>query len=694
MKFNLSLLVGVTISTMFLTNCRPPETTDSKHKRNYFNASVEEYIDKLAKEKDDAKKAEITYNIALGYYKLKKYDLAAQWFENSDAVKYSEAHPEVILYLAESYKALGKYDQALAKFNEYAKRVPNDKKGINGAKSCELAIEWNKKPTRYEVTNVVMLNTPAEDAAPIYLNKKKYNEILFYSYRPGATGKTGSDILGQDQPDLYSATLDNKGKWSVPAQVAGEGVNTGNAEGASAIDLKGKVLYFTRCDFEPNKNTYCAIYQSKANGNKYDLPTKVTGITSADTINVFQPALNADATRLYFVSSGLPGGQGGYDIWYVSYSKETKMWENPTNLGPEINTPDDELFPYIHADGTLYFSSNGHMGIGGFDLFKAAPNQASFGPVVNLKVPLNSSNDDIAIVFEDKNERGYVTSNRVGTKGGLDIWAFTLHPIEVKCDGLVYQRSNNQPVAGAKVSVFNNKNEKQEFVTDSLGKFGFPLSLNDNFTLSAKSDLKYTDGNVLRRKKLKYFASGNVIVSTIGVDDSKIMACAIPLDTMPSVFELPNIVYEYDKDVLTPESQIILRTFVKEMMEPNPGLTVELGSHTDFRGGNDYNRKLAQRRAESAVRFLIANGVDASRLKAKGYGEDKPKVITADNAKFVPEKYRANFPIGTVLSEAYINGLKSKDLQEAAHQMNRRTEFMILCTEWTTGNTADYCNNK
>ena len=673
------------ISALTFNQCKVPGTADQLHQEEKWTSAVDKLIQQLPKEKNEAKKAEMTYKIAENYAALKKYDLAAQWYENADKAKYSEAHPEVLLKLADAYKATCRYEDAAKKYNEYLTRVPNDKAALNGAKSCELAAEWEKKPTRYEVTNVVMLNTANEDAAPVYLNKKKYDQILFYSYREGTTGTAENEVLGQAFPDLFTATLDKNGKWSVPAVVGGD-ANTQYAEGAAAYDMKGKTMYFTRCDFAKKETKFCAIYSAKGDGKKLDGSMPVGGL-GGDTVLIAQPALNADATKLYFVSD-MPGGQGGKDIWVASYDKATKLFGNPVNLGPEINTPKDELFPYIHADGSLYFSSNGHIGIGGFDLFKAANKEGSFGPVVNLKVPLNSCGDDVAIVFEDKAERGYVTSNRVGTKGGLDIWSFVLRPLEVKCDGKVVENNASKtPVKGVKITVDGDPNLK-EFISDTAGKFAFPLALNLNYRLKGTSDVKYTDGDIFRKGKSRYFSSKPLLISTIGIDESKTFECLLVLDTIPVRVELPNVEYPYNKWYLTPEAQIQLNSLI-EIMNENPTFTIELSSHTDIRGGADYNRKLAQRRAESAVRYLIEKGIDAGRLKAKGYGEDKPKLITKENVRFVPKKYEAVFPIGTLLDEKFINSLKSKELQEAAHQLNRRTEFQVLCTEWSAGKNAE-----
>jgi len=686
-NYILILVVGL---SAFLSGCLSSDGKGNEaFKAGYWTKSIDLYKAEIPKTKDKAEAAAMTFNLATAYYQSKDYKQAAVWFENADAAKYGEAHPELNLFLAESYKASCDYEKALIRYNKYLERVPGDKKAINGAKSCELAAEWLKNPTRYKVENMVQLNSANDDATPAYSSKDN-KEIIFYSYRDGATGKGSSDILGQDFPDLYTTKLDKKGKWSTPA-LLGPGVNSEFTEGGPAMDAKMNTLYFSRCGGDAQKKG-CQIYVSKKQGNDFG-PAIVIPI-AADSLAVAQPALSPNDQIMYFTSN-MPGGQGGKDLWYVTYNKKDNTWEKPTNLGAEINTPGDEIFPYVHSDGTLYFSSNGHIGIGGFDLFKAAKTQDGFGPVINLKAPLNSCGDDISISFEDKAERGYITSNREGTKGKLDIWSFVLPKLEFAMKGKVLEDGSFKIIPGSTVYLKNmTDGTLAETKADQDGNYQFALLPNMNYQVNGKSDDQYGDEEPLKKGRKKYLSSATALISTVGMEESKTFEQDIILPLIPIKLELPNIVYPYNSAELTPETKIILKTFIVETLIPNPTMSIEMGSHTDFRGGADFNRKLAQRRAESAVKYLIEQGVDPNRLKAKGYGEDVPKEITKENLKFVPAGYETTFPIGTVLTEAFINGMKSKDLQEVAHQMNRRTEFKFLCTDWAPGKTADQCVGK
>ncbi|MFM7021899.1 MAG: OmpA family protein [Flavobacteriales bacterium] len=659
-----------------------------KFRAKYWNEAINAYKEEIPKEKDKGEMARKTYNLGYSYFMMHDYKHAIEEFQKAKDVKYSEAHPEVLYYLALSYKANCEYDKALAEFNAYKERVPGDKKTLNAIKSIELSIEWQKNPTRYKVENVVLLNSPEDDANPAY-SAKGNKDIVFYSSRSGSTGKGTSEILGQDFPDLYFAKLDKNGKWSTPALLNKE-VNTEFTEGAPTFDAKFNTMYFTRCGGE-NEKRGCQIYTSKKGGGDANYGPGIAIPLAADSLVVAHPALSPNDQVLYFVSD-MPGGQGGKDIWYATYNKKDNVWEKPTNLGPEINTPQDELFPYIHADGTLYFSSDGHIGMGGFDLFKAAKTQDGFGPVINLKFPLNSCSDDISIAFEDKAERGYITSNREGTKGKYDIWSFVLPKLECEVKGLVVDKVTKEVIPGAKVYLVGSDGSQKDTVADANGAYRFKLTVNVSYDLNAVSDAVHSEG-LGRKGKRKYFSSATSMISCVDLMESKIYDQPIELEPIPSTpIELPNIEYEYRKADLKPEAKVVLRTFYKEVLLPNNTLTIELGSHTDARGSNASNGKLAQDRAQSAVNYLIELGVDPSRLKAEGYGEEKPKEITESNKKFVAKGYESYFPVGTRLTEAFINSLKTKELQEVAHQMNRRTEFRILCDDWVPGKAADACN--
>ena len=693
------------------------QKADNAFQKGFWNAAIENYTLALKKERDGEVKMRIMYNMAQSYAGAREFKNAVTWFKKIEkkGKAFVQSNPEVLLKLGHAYKSMEKYEEAMNSYKAYSDIKPDDENGKKGSKSCELAINWNDKPTRYKLENVRQLNSKYDDAIPAYSNKR-YKEIVYQSYRAGAVGKGDNPVSGQSFPDIYTSKLAKNGKWSTPAPVSGDpklGVNTKYAEGGPSMNAKMNTLYFTRCkntDGKLKKEKSCQIYKASKRGQDYAEAQLVVG---NDSMVVAHPTLANKDQTLYFVSN-MPGGMGGNDIWVADYDKKEKKWVNIRNLGDDVNTPGDELYPFVHADGTLYFSSNGHVGIGGYDIFKVEKLDDGWGPVQNMKVPINSSSDDIAIIFENEAERGYLTSNRSGGRGRMDVWSFNLPKLEICVSGVVKDQKTKELLPNSKVVITGSDGSSFEAITDETGAYKFCLKPNTTYQIQASNDKTQT--NELGTEKGMYFTSEKALISTIGVEESRTLIQDLELERIPADgIELPNIEYEYNSADLKSSSKLKLNTLV-DVMKENPGLVIELGSHSDFRGPADYNRKLAQRRAESAVNYLVSKGVVKDRMVAKGYGEDSPKVIdsaygqkayvgTADSepttkdysgidgrtkekvfASFAEQK--ATFVPGVVLSEAFIKLLKSNGLIQCAHQMNRRTEFKVLRTDYKPGQTA------
>lgn len=714
-----TLIVLLTISFGGFAQQLHKTTTkaNSAFDKGLWSAAIENFRVAIKKEKDNEVKLDIMYKMAQSYAGAKEYKNAITWFKKVEAKggSFLEKNPEIHLKMAEAYKAMERYEDAMASYDKFSELKPNDENAKKGKKSCELALKWTENPTRYKVDNVRQLNSKYDDAIPTY-SDKRYKSIIFQSYRNGATGKGENEVNGQAFPDLYEAKLDRSGKWTKPVPVEGDeklGVNSPAAEGAPAMNSRKNELYFTRCAAKKSKEDVvqsCQILKAKKRGQAF--AEAVILPIGGDTLIVAHPALAEKDQKLYFVSN-MEGGMGGKDIWVADYDKKERKWVNVRNLGPEVNTPGDELYPFIHADGTLYFSSNGHVGIGGFDLFKVEALEDGWGPVMNLKVPLNSSADDVAIIFEDDAERGYLTSNRAEGRGRMDVYSFNLPPLVLFIEGVVKDANTKEILPNSKVTMTGSDGSSVEAVTDETGSFKFELAPNTTYQLQASNDT--TRKNQFGLDVLKYFTSEKALVSTIGMEDSKTFVQDLLLEPIPEKgIELPNIVYDFNKATLKDESKLKLNGLVKTLKE-NPSLVIELGSHTDFRGSAEYNRKLAQRRAQSAVDYLISKGIPKERMVAKGYGEDAPKEIdsayvekayfgkddvdpTAADYKTVTKKgktvtasfeeQKKTFVAGMKLDEATINSLPTEGLQECAHQMNRRTEFKVLRTDYKPGESA------
>ncbi len=726
----IKLLTIFLVSSLSLSSLAQHKTTikaDTAFSMKLYSAAIENYKIAIKKEDDKATKVRIMYNMAQSYQGYRDYKNAISWYKKvvSKGKTFVTDHPEVHLKLGDVYKAVERYQDAMSSYEAYSEAKPDDLKGKKGAKSCELAIKWTGNPTRYKIENERQLNTKYDDAIPTYSNKR-FSELVFQSYMPGAVGKGENEVSGQAFPDLYHSKKAKNGKWSKPAVLAGDtetGVNTEAAEGSPSFNKKKNTIYFTRCKASEAKGKgaksikkSCSIYYSKKRGQAYGESIQLP--IGGDSLIVAHPCLTKNDKKMYFVAD-MPGGVGGKDIWTADYDKKKREWVNVSNLGPEVNTEGDELYPFVHADGTLYFSSNGHVGIGGFDIFKVEKLKDGWGPVLNMKFPINSPADDISIIFEDKNERGYLTSNRNGGRGKTDIYSFNLPVLVLYVQGVVVDMHTKVILPGSKVTMTGSDESVVEAIADDAGGYKFKLAPSTTYQIQATSDL--THKNQLGVEVLDYFASEKALVSTIGVEESKTFVQDLELEPIPDEgIELPNIIYAYDSDKLLDESKLKLKGLVKTMKE-NKSLVIELGSHTDFRGSANYNRKLAQRRAQSAVNYIISQGVAKERMVAKGYGEDAPKEIdstyyakayvgsydvpgksdvapNASNYSTVTkagkkvsasiEEQKKTFVVGTKLNESTINNLATEGLKEAAHQMNRRTEFKVLRTDYKVGETA------
>lgn len=613
--------------------------------------------------RNKAERARIVYQIAECYRLTNDTKQAEAWYKKAVSIKYPD--PLATLHYADMLKVNEKYDEAVVQYNAYKDIAPTDTRGAKGAESCTLAQQWKDNPTRYIVKNETQLNTLDMDFAPAWYGKG-YKQLILTSTREGSTGKEFDSWTGQSFSDLWITALDKKGSWSTPVSV-GENINTINNEGEACLNDKFNEMYFTRCIVEKKKEVGCQIFVSKKKGNAWDLPELV--VLGPDSFSFGHPSLSPDELTLYF-SSNMDGGYGGHDIWMVKRTKKSKPWDKPVNLGPNINTDGEELFPYIREDGVLFFSSDGLPGMGGLDIFKVEKSGDSWGKPVNLKYPMNSSGDDFGIIFSGKEERGYLSSNRKGGKGSDDIYSFYEPPLVFSLQGAICNDSSrNVPkdmIKGATVTLVGSDGTIVTCSTDASGQYKFDKS---KFQANTSYELKI-------EAKGYFGAKGKA--STVGLERSKDFVynfCLIPIPPSPIV--LPEILYDFNKWDLLPQYQDSLNDLI-QIMQDNPRIVIELGSHTDARGGFEFNDTLSYKRAKSVVDYLISKGIAGDRLQAKGYGKRVPRVLTHDITRdgFL-------FPKGTKLTEDYINQFKdNNDKFEAAHQLNRRSEFRVLSEDY------------
>lgn len=598
------------------------------------------------------------------------------------------------LYLADMMKMQEKYPEAKGEYEKYGKEVPSDKRADNGAKSCELAQKWKDNPTRYKVENLVQINTKDWDYCPMYAERKKYTTLLFSSTRQGATGEVDANV-GQLYADVFMTKIDKNGKWSTPTPLPAP-ISTKNNEAACVLDEKGSNMYFTICKTEKNKHPKCQIYGTVKRGQTWEEPLLLP--FNIDSFSYGHPALSKDEKTLIFssdVNDSLNPGYGGLDLYYVTWDTKTKTWSNkPVNLGPDINTDADEAFPFLHYDGTLYFASAGHLGMGGFDLFRAEKaGENKWTKPENLQYPVNSAGDDFAIVFESDKERGYFTSNRAGGKGGDDIYSFLLPPMLYMLEGYVTEEMTKLPVPGATVKLVGSDNTSFEIKTDTKGYYRYEtngqaryINANTSYVVSASAlDVKTPDfpDGLLGNPKAK--------ITTVGLKESANFKQDFVLKKIVKDMRMPLVLFNLNKyDLEHSSNPRDSLEFLVKVMSESPNITVELSAHTDYRNDAKYNQTLSFNRAKTCVDYLITEkGIDPARISPAGYGESRPSVpqtdVTVPSGKVVSA--------GTVLSQKWIDKnfpeKKNKDDYEYLMQINRRVVFSILRKDYVSAGTTD-----
>ncbi|MBN2681832.1 MAG: OmpA family protein [Bacteroidales bacterium] len=598
-------------------------------------------------------KAEIVFKLGICYKNINEPKSAELWFKKAIAVKYPD--PLTLLYYADMLKMNEKYEEAIKSYKDYMKVKPEDPRGEQGVESCKLVSQWRAKPTRYRVENMAFLNSKENDFCPTYA-KKDYSSIYFSSTRESTSGAEKSKVTGAFFSDIFETSRNRQGKWTEPVPLNAE-VNSPNDEGASTTNMpKANELFFTRCRVEKNVMLGCQICSASKKGLTWG-DVNVIPI-AADSIGVGHPSITFDELTLYFAAD-MPGGQGGSDIWMIKRPAKNKPWVTEAiNLGTDINTRGNEMFPYIHKDGTLYFSSDYHLGMGGLDIFKATPTKSDKWTVENLKYPLNSPADDFAITFHQEEERGFLTSSRPGGKGGDDIYSFELPPIEYFLEGVVINNRTNEIIPGAKIEITVQPGDKlPERLSEADGSFKQQLGPNLAYAILASKE---------------GFLKGEAKVSTKLIETDTTFKVEIRLDPIDKVIKLENIYYDVGTWTLRPESYPELDKLV-DVLNKNSDIVIELMAHTDFRPIPITNDTLSQKRAESVVSYLVEKGIDMERLIAKGYGDKVPHVITKEDA----EKY-SFLKEGNILDKKFILALPIQEQQETAHQLNRRTEFKVL----------------
>ncbi len=621
----------------------------------YYRASTiyrKAYPRVKATKEERQKKAYVAFKQGESFLLINENEKAERAFAN--AVRYQYKDSIVYLLYADVLRKNQKAKAAVENYNIYLQAHPKDLRAINGRNSALDMEEWLKNATRYKVEKVTSLSSKRAERSPAYPGGDP-DIVYFASSRENKeTGVKNSNITGIRNGDIFVSRRNSLGQWDNIEPVEGE-INTIDDEGVPSFSEDGKTMFFTRARFVKGESLGAEIYSSVRSGGKWGKAEKIK-LSKDSTITFAHPALSPDGKYLYFVSD-LAGGYGGKDIWRSE--KNGNSYGAPVNLGPTINTSGNEMYPYMRSDSTLYFSSNGHPGFGGLDIFRAKEKEDGSWEVHNMMHPVNSNMDDFGIAFEKGKERGLFSSNRGERKGYDKIWQFELPEMEFAIEGKVVSISG-EPLADATVRIVGTDGTNVKIQTKKDGSFKFPLKKEVDYVLLGNS---------------RGFLNQKNGVSTVGLEDTKTFPVTFNLASIGKPVGLDNIFFEFGKATLTPESSTALKKLIA-LLNDNPNITIEIGAHTDRVGSDEGNLQLSGKRAESVVEYLINGGIESERLTAKGYGKSQP--VEAD--KNLVQKY--NFlKEGDILDEEFIDKLPP-DQQEIANQINRRTEFRVLKTTY------------
>ena len=657
MRRQFTILCAI-VATLLLAGCG----ADQAMKKGDKFYAVGEYYDAAAQyrkaytqtpNKERELKGQRAMKMAECYRRILLTNKAITAYNN--AVRYKQDDSLTHFYLGQLHLKNGNYKEAARQFQTAMDSLPQSdphwQLAKTGLHSAQMVPQWKKETSPYTVKRENQFNSRRAEFSPMLAGDD--NEQLFFtSTRNQAQGDEYSGITGSKAADIFMAQKDDKGKWGKPQAIDSE-LNSAFDEGVCCFSPDGRTMYLTQCKTDANYPRFATIVASSRSDATWSKPTEIT--ISKDTLTSFaHPAVSPDGEWLYFVSD-MPGGLGGYDIWRCRLFGNNEVG-TIENLGPLVNTAGDEKFPAFRPNGDFYFSSDGHPGMGGLDIYilkKGARNLEH--PVA----PLNSQGDDFGMTFEGRYNRGYFSSNRGDTRGYDHIYSFYNPEIVQTVKGWVYEQDGYELTA-AQVYMVGNDGTNLKLSVRGDG----------SFTQEIKPGVDYVFLGTC-----KGFLNHQEQLRVEPVTKSEEYVLQFPMANISAPVLIENIFYDFDKATLRPESQTALDELVN-LLNENPNITIELSAHTDYKGSDQYNERLSQRRAESVVNYLIAHGIASDRLTPKGYGEGKPKKIK----RKVAEKYPF-LKEGDVLKEEFVVQLPEEQ-QEQCNQLNRRTEFIVLRTTY------------
>jgi len=641
---------------VLITGCKSVKLSEAEQKQKLgeYYAASEMYRKLYRKTKPAQKELRSYIAYRLGDCNRLINNLPRAISAYSNALRYDYPDSMLYLHLGQVYHSSGRYADAIKYYKEFLEYVPDNAQAINGIKGCEAAAEWTAHPTLHNVARMELLNSRRSEFCPM-LYGEKYDQLFFNSTRGEVNKDSVNAITGMKNNAIFVSKKDEQGRWQKPEELT-DAIATGYDYGTPSFSSDWNTMYYTYCSDDDIDPRTAEIYYSPRSSASWGKGQRA-GIVKDSVTMLAHPAASPDGQYLYFVTDAV-GGYGGKDIF------RTRIYANNDfggmeNLGPEINTEGDELFPYVRDSATIYFASNGHPGMGGLDIFKATLDTLGHWHVTNMGSPINSSGDDFGITFAGAAETGFFSSNRKDGRGWDHIYSFDYPTITIFIEGYVSDNDEN-PIPNSVVRIVGKDGLNVKTPTKPDGSYRVELERDISYVMMASAP---------------GFLNQNFELQTDAEEKNETYYVDFYLSPIDKPVVVENIFYEFDKATLLPESKTALDGLIK-ILNDNPNVTIELGAHADRKGSDAYNEKLAQRRAQSVVDYLIDAGIDPARLTAKGYGESVPKTVTPKMAETHPF-----LPVGAVLNETFVEGLLPEQ-QEVADQYNRRTEFIVTGLEY------------
>ena len=681
-------LLGLLVAILLLPGC----SVQKKIKRADRKFAIGEYYtagdiykqcySRLSTKKDRELKGYVAYRQG-ECYRLINNQRATNAYNNALRCKYQLKDSTVYLHYAQALQYQGKYKDAIKNYELYLEKHPDNYVAQAGKYACGKIDEWKKQGSRYKTSEAKEFNQKrTSNFAPMFIGSNT-DALMFTSNRQekqkGGTKKLKrpSNVTGQQLFQLYQTRKNAAGEWEdivlaegLYGEQGGEGDQKNdsteekggktNAEmGVCSFSRDGRMMLFTYSKPINGKDLGAKIYSSERASGEWSEAQEVK-LFADSSITVGHPALNNTGDTLYFVSDA-PGGVGGKDIWFAEL--EGDEWINPQPLGPGINTTADEMYPYVHEDGTLYFSSNGQPGYGGLDIFKATRDTTYKDSVVwvifNMGAPFNGIGDDFGITFAGNTQNGFFSSNKGDKKGFDKIYQFWLPEMEFIAEGTV-RDEQGEPIADAKLRIVGSDGTNSRVNARRDGTYKIKLNKEVKYVMLATA---------------RGYLNAKEQWDTKGLKDSKTYTLDFALSPISRPVKMENIFYEFGRWELTQASEKEMDGLIK-LLNDNPNITIELSAHTDMKGNEEFNQELSQKRAQACCDYLIKKGIEKERLTPVGYGKSKP--VVADKAL---NKQYPFIPVDQALDEEFILKLKS-DQQEICNQINRRTEFKVIKTTY------------